>query len=160
MAEATDPSLLQTIGGTPMVTLRHVVPSGSARVLVKLESHNPTGSMKDRMALSVVQGALAAGRLAPGGRVVEYTGGSTGTSLAFVWRSFTPGRSCMGPPRLKVAKRSMASMRSRRLRGGGKYSSSSGSGMSSRGRHTCAPRNSSAAGRSSTPSMATIGELW
>jgi cysteine synthase A len=84
MAEATDPSLLQTIGGTPMVTLRHVVPSGSARVLVKLESHNPTGSMKDRMALSVVQGALAAGRLAPGGRVVEYTGGSTGTSLAFV----------------------------------------------------------------------------
>jgi cysteine synthase A len=53
-------------------------------VLVKLESHNPTGSMKDRMALAVLDGAAAAGRLAPGGTVVEYTGGSTGTSLAFV----------------------------------------------------------------------------
>jgi cysteine synthase A len=53
-------------------------------VLVKLEGHNPTGSMKDRMALAVVRGALASGRLAAGGSVVEYTGGSTGTSLAFV----------------------------------------------------------------------------
>lgn len=64
--------------------LRHVVPGGSARVLVKVESQNPTGSMKDRMALSVIDGAIASGRLAPSGTVVEYTGGSTGTSLAFV----------------------------------------------------------------------------
>lgn len=64
--------------------LRRVVPKGCARVIVKLESHNPTGSMKDRMALSVVDGAAASGRLAPSGTVVEYTGGSTGTSLAFV----------------------------------------------------------------------------
>ncbi|MBX3635116.1 MAG: cysteine synthase family protein [Rubrivivax sp.] len=76
--------MLATIGGTPVVELQRVVPPGCARVLVKLESHNPTGSMKDRMALAVVDGALAAGRLAPGGRLVEYTGGSTGTSLAFV----------------------------------------------------------------------------
>jgi cysteine synthase A len=77
-------SILDSIGGTPLVELRRVVPAGGARVHVKLESHNPTGSMKDRMALAVVRGAAARGRLAPGGTVVEYTGGSTGTSLAFV----------------------------------------------------------------------------
>jgi cysteine synthase A len=76
--------ILASVGGTPLVELRRVVPKGCARVLVKLESHNPTGSMKDRMALSVVEGAAASGRLAPSGTVVEYTGGSTGTSLAFV----------------------------------------------------------------------------
>jgi len=67
-----------------VLALRSVVPQGHARVLVKLESQNPTGSMKDRMALAVVRGALARGALQPGGRIVEYTGGSTGTSLAFV----------------------------------------------------------------------------
>ena len=77
-------SILASIGGTPLVELRRVVPAGSARVLVKLESHNPTGSMKDRMALAVVRGAVSRGRLASGGTVIEYTGGSTGTSLAFV----------------------------------------------------------------------------
>ena len=76
--------VLDSIGRTPAVELRRVVPDGAARVLVKLESHNPTGSMKDRMALAVVRGAAAGGRLTPGGTVVEYTGGSTGTSLAFV----------------------------------------------------------------------------
>jgi cysteine synthase A len=77
-------SILASVGGTPLVPLRRVVPPGCARVLVKLESHNPTGSMKDRMALAVVDGAVASGRLSPSGTVVEYTGGSTGTSLAFV----------------------------------------------------------------------------
>lgn len=76
--------ILASIGGTPLVELRRIVPSGCARVLVKLESHNPTGSMKDRMALSVIQAAAASGRLVASGRVIEYTGGSTGTSLAFV----------------------------------------------------------------------------
>jgi cysteine synthase A len=76
--------LLDAIGGTPVVELIRVVPRGCARILVKLESQNPTGSMKDRMALAVVDGAAASGQLGPGGRVVEYTGGSTGTSLAFV----------------------------------------------------------------------------
>jgi len=60
------------------------MPDGCARVLVKLESHNPTGSMKDRMALSVIDAAAFSGRLEPSGTVIEYTGGSTGTSLAFV----------------------------------------------------------------------------
>ncbi len=72
------------IGGTSIVALRRIVPPGHAKVLVKLESQNPTGSMKDRMAISVVDRALASGRLRPGGTLVEYTGGSTGTSLAFV----------------------------------------------------------------------------
>lgn len=76
--------VIGSVGGTPLVELRRVVPAGHARVLVKLEGQNPTGSMKDRMALSVVDRAAASGRLTSGGRVVEYTGGSTGTSLAFV----------------------------------------------------------------------------
>lgn len=77
-------SLLDAIGNTSLVPLRRVVPPGSARVLVKLEWENPTGSMKDRMAHAVIARAIADGRLGPGGSVVEYTGGSTGTSLAMV----------------------------------------------------------------------------
>lgn len=77
-------SLLDTIGGTRILPLRNIVPEGSARILVKLECENPTGSMKDRMALAMVEAAERDGRLAPGGAVVEYTGGSTGVSLAFV----------------------------------------------------------------------------
>lgn len=73
----TGAGILDSIGGTPLVELRRMVPGGHARVLVKVEGQNPTGSMKDRMALAVVDGALASGRLAPSGRVVEYTGGST-----------------------------------------------------------------------------------
>jgi cysteine synthase A len=61
-----------------------MVPAESALVLIKLEYENPTGSMKDRMALAMVEAAEADGRLQPGGSVVEYTGGSTGVSLAFV----------------------------------------------------------------------------
>ncbi len=76
--------MLAAVGNTPVLELRRVTPGNGVRVLLKLEYHNPTGSMKDRMALAVVAGAVCSGRLAPGGRVVEYTGGSTGTSLAFV----------------------------------------------------------------------------
>jgi cysteine synthase A len=76
--------MLDTIGGTRLIPLRHMVPEGSARILIKLEYENPTGSMKDRMALAMIEAAQAAGRLRPGGSVVEYTGGSTGVSLAFV----------------------------------------------------------------------------
>jgi cysteine synthase len=75
---------VEAIGDTPLVRLRKVVPAGCGRVLVKLESVNPTGSMKDRAALSMISRAAADGRLNPGDTVVEYTGGSTGTSLAFV----------------------------------------------------------------------------
>jgi cysteine synthase len=77
-------SVLRAIGGTPVVRLRRVVPAGHADVVVKLESLNPTGSYKDRMALAMIDGAEARGLLRPGMRVVEFTGGSTGSSLAMV----------------------------------------------------------------------------
>jgi len=77
-------TVLTTIGNTRMIPLRHMLPSGSARILMKLEYENPTGSMKDRMALAMIEAAEADGRLRPGGSVVEYTGGSTGVSLAFI----------------------------------------------------------------------------
>ena len=80
----TSLKLLDAIGNTPLIELRHVVPPGSARVVAKLESANPTGSMKDRMARALVEGAAADGRLAPGGTVVEYTAGTTGISLGLV----------------------------------------------------------------------------
>lgn len=80
----TSPTILNRIGGTPLIALRHVVPRSGARLLVKLESENPTGSMKDRMALAMIEAAERDGRLKPGGTVVEYTGGSTGVSLALV----------------------------------------------------------------------------
>lgn len=77
-------SVLQAIGNTSVVQLRRLVPSGCADIFVKLEWENPTGSMKDRMALSVISRAEADGRLRTGDTAVEYTGGSTGTSLALV----------------------------------------------------------------------------
>ncbi len=76
--------ILKAIGNTSLVRLRKVVPPGSADIFVKLEWENPTGSMKDRMALAVISRAEADGRLKPGDTVVEYTGGSTGASLALV----------------------------------------------------------------------------
>ncbi len=77
-------TLLDAIGHTSLVRLRKVVPPGHADVLVKLEWENPTGSVKDRMALAVIERAEADGRLKPGDTVLEYTGGSTGASLALV----------------------------------------------------------------------------
>jgi cysteine synthase A len=77
-------NILDSIGNTPLVELQHVVPPNSGRVVVKLEWANPTGSMKDRMARAAIEGAEARGDLLQGGTVVEYTGGSTGISLAFV----------------------------------------------------------------------------
>ncbi|MFL6253727.1 MAG: PLP-dependent cysteine synthase family protein [Pyrinomonadaceae bacterium] len=77
-------NILEAIGNTPLVRLKRVVPQAAARVLVKLEWANPTGSMKDRMARAAVEAAERDGRLLPGGTVVEYTGGSTGVSLALV----------------------------------------------------------------------------
>jgi cysteine synthase A len=77
-------AMLDAIGKTPIVQLRALVERESAEVWVKLEGANPTGSYKDRMALAMIEGGERSGRLAPGQTVVEYTGGSTGSSLAFV----------------------------------------------------------------------------
>src|SRR5437870_11845313 len=81
---AVSESILHAIGNTPLVRLCRVVPAGAADVLVKLEFYNPTGSYKDRMALAMIEGAEARGALRSGMRVVEFTGGSTGSSLAMV----------------------------------------------------------------------------
>ena len=76
--------ILEAIGRTPLVRLRRIVPEGCGNVVAKLEWENPTGSMKDRMALAAITQAEADGRLQPGDTVVEYSGGSTGASLALV----------------------------------------------------------------------------
>ena len=76
--------ILHCIGNTRLLPLRKVMPRSGARLLLKLESENPTGSMKDRMALAMIEAAETDGRLGSGGSVVEYTGGSTGVSLALV----------------------------------------------------------------------------
>jgi len=77
-------SVLRAIGSTPVVRLKRLTAPGGAAVVVKLEYYNPTGSYKDRMALAMIEGAEARGALKPGMRVVEFTGGSTGSSLAMV----------------------------------------------------------------------------
>ena len=84
MQQPKSPTALDAIGKTPIVQLRKIVPKGSADILVKLEYFNPTGSYKDRMALAMIEEAEKRGDLQPGMTVVEYTGGSTGSSLAFV----------------------------------------------------------------------------
>ncbi len=75
---------MQAIGKTPLIKLERLTEPGCADIYVKYEGANPTGSMKDRMALSMIEGAERRGELKPGGTVVEYTGGSTGSSLAMV----------------------------------------------------------------------------
>jgi cysteine synthase A len=77
-------TILDAIGNTSIVRLQKVTPAGRAQILVKLEWENPTGSMKDRMAQAVIARAEQDGRLKPGDTVIEYTGGSTGASLALV----------------------------------------------------------------------------
>lgn len=76
--------VLEGIGNTPLAILRKLSPPGGGKILLKMESENPTGSMKDRMALAMVEAAEEDGRLRSGGSVVEYTGGSTGVSLSLV----------------------------------------------------------------------------
>ena len=77
-------SILERIGNTPLIELGSIVPADCARILLKLESENPTGCMKDRMALAMIEAAERDGRLEPGGHVIEYTAGSTGVSLAMI----------------------------------------------------------------------------
>jgi cysteine synthase len=76
--------LIAAIGATPLVRLGSIVPANSAEVWVKYEGNNPTGSYKDRMALGVITSAMNRGNLKVGDRICEYTGGSTGTSIAFI----------------------------------------------------------------------------
>jgi cysteine synthase A len=76
--------ILDLIGGTPLVRLKRCVPANGAELWLKLEYLNPSGSLKDRMALAMIEGAERDGLIGPGTTVVEYTGGSTGPALALV----------------------------------------------------------------------------
>src|SRR5918911_1287005 len=80
-------SILDAIGNTPLIRLRSCAPENGAELWLKLEYRNPTGSLKDRMALAMIEGAERDGLLSPGDTVVEYTGGSTGPALALVCRA-------------------------------------------------------------------------
>ena len=80
-------SILEAIGNTPLVRVRRCAPANGAELWLKLEYRNPTGSMKDRMALAMIEGAERDGLISPGDTVVEYTGGSTGPALALVCRA-------------------------------------------------------------------------
>jgi cysteine synthase len=80
-------SVLEAIGNTPLVRLRRCAPENGAELWLKLEYRNPSGSMKDRMALAMIEGAERDGLISQGDRVVEYTGGSTGPALALVCRA-------------------------------------------------------------------------
>lgn len=81
---STDQSILNAIGNTSLIKLKNIVPKGFADIYVKLEWENPTGSMKDRVAQAMITRAEEDGRLKPGYSIVEYTGGSTGISLALI----------------------------------------------------------------------------
>ncbi len=77
-------NLLSSIGNTPLIRLSSIVPTSSAELWIKYEGNNPTGSYKDRMAYGVIKAAMNRGNLKAGDRICESTGGSTGTSIAFV----------------------------------------------------------------------------
>ena len=83
-ARATAPSVLDLVGGTPLVELPRLTPKPSVRLYAKLEGQNPTGSIKDRIAKAMIEAAEASGELAPGRRLLEPTSGNTGISLALV----------------------------------------------------------------------------
>lgn len=116
-------SMLEAIGNTPLVQLRSVVPNEAADVYVKLEYFNPTGSYKDRMALSIVEEAEWRKDLVPGMTVVECTGGSTGTSLAFVctakgYRSLVVSSDAFAREKLKAIRMFGAELRLIQSEGG------------------------------------------
>jgi [CysO sulfur-carrier protein]-thiocarboxylate-dependent cysteine synthase len=85
-ATAVSPDLVATIGETPLVELNRISPSPDVRILAKLESHNPTGSIKDRTALSLIEDAERRGKVKPGDTIMEPTSGNTGISLAMICR--------------------------------------------------------------------------
>ncbi len=106
-APAPVTSALGAIGNTPVVQLQRIAPPDHAAVFVKLEYFNPTGSYKDRMALAMIEQAELRGTLKPGMTVVEYTGGSTGSSLAFVcavkgYRFHVVSSDAFAPEKLKT----------------------------------------------------------
>src|SRR5713226_10037754 len=84
MGQKIADSVLDLVGKTPMVRLNRVVPAGSAEVVGKMESLNPAGSVKDRIALNMIEAAEREGKLKPGDTIIEPTSGNTGIGLAMV----------------------------------------------------------------------------
>src|SRR6476646_8345060 len=100
---------MAAIGNTPLIRLERMAPPNGVEIWVKWEGANPTGSMKDRMALSMVEGAEKRGQLKPGGRVMDYTGGSTGSSLAMVcatrgYKAYFVSSDAFAPEKLQTMK--------------------------------------------------------
>ena len=102
---ATAASLLDLVGNTPLVELPHLSPKPGVRLYAKLEAQNPTGSIKDRVALAMVDAAEAAGELEPGRELLEPTSGNTGISLALVARLKGYRLTCVMPENVTEERR-------------------------------------------------------
>jgi len=97
----------ELIGSTPVVRLNRIVPEGAATIYVKLESANPGGSVKDRIALSIIEDAEATGRLKPGQVILEATSGNTGVGLAFVAAAKGYGMALVMPDTMTMERRAL-----------------------------------------------------
>ena len=115
MRQAPDPrvthdnasSLLDLVGSTPLVALQRLSPKPSVRIFAKLEGQNPTGSIKDRVAVAMIDAAEAAGELTPGHRLLEPTSGNTGISLALVAKLRGYRLTCVVPANVTEERRRM-----------------------------------------------------
>jgi len=106
----TAPSLLDLIGDTPLVELERLRPDGGARVFAKLEGQNPTGSIKDRVAVAMIEAAEASGELEPGRELLEPTSGNTGISLALVAKLKGYPLTCVLPENATVERRRLLTL--------------------------------------------------
>jgi len=107
MAAAVAPSLLDLVGSTPLVELQRISPKPSVRVFAKLEGQNPTGSIKDRVAVAMIDAAEASGELTPGRRLLEPTSGNTGIALALVAKLRGYPLTCVVPANVTEERRRM-----------------------------------------------------
>src|SRR6059058_4515723 len=103
-------SLVDSLGGTPLVGLPSLSPSPDVRLWAKLEDHNPTGSIKDRAAIKMIEAAEKDGSLKPGATILEPTSGNTGISLAMVARQRGYGLVCVMPENTSVERRQLLEM--------------------------------------------------
>ena len=114
-------SLLELVGNTPLVELRRLAPKPSVRLYAKLEGQNPTGSIKDRVALSMIEAAEAAGELEPGRELLEPTSGNTGIALALVAKLKGYPLTCVLPENATEERRRATRRSSRRTGAGADY---------------------------------------
>src|ERR687898_2387875 len=103
-------SLVDSLGGTPLVGLPNLSPTSDVRLWAKLEDHNPTGSIKDRAAIAMIEAAEKDGSLAPGATILEPTSGNTGISLAMVARQRGYKLICVMPENTSVERRQLLEM--------------------------------------------------